>query len=804
MALFLSLPWAVLRTVTRSRLFVGMLLLSLLFIVVPRREIAAAATTTATIIVTSAATGTMETQMSTNNVWSGMIDQTAGAQQELNALHAPLVRLHIGDDGWPEAMPELNQGQWNFSALDSLVNDVTKTGQQPLMNIKFAPDWMWTCYPNSIGVSANSTQGTGTVKDLTFQTYAAYMAQLVSYYNKGSMTTESGTVIANPAGTKNRVTYWEPWNEPDLNNETPCAPSNGLGITPTQYVTMWNAVTQAMLAVDPTLKFVGPATSGGQFGSTSYNEYVTDLLSGATVKPAAISFHGYGYWDNSVSDQTIFDGDPTGAGGIANIVADTQAIHSLAPSTPLWIDEVNVNAAWGNDPHARPWTAFSAAWWGSLFSQVAPLGVAMIHQYDVVDAPQFGLIDDQTGATRLPYWEQMLLNSAFPPGSTMVSSSSSTGQIQTIAAQRPDGLYSVLVVNRQLNSSTTVGGAGLPATVTVNLQGMNVSNITLQQIDATTSPASGPASVTLPVTNTPQINFGGYGLAVLTVTDPPGGSTPSPTPTVSLTATVSSTATSTPKSTSTSTPAATSTATPTSAPKSTATSVPSPTATSVATPTPTPGGTSQSGLTFIGQSSAQGNFGSGIKVKVPADQSGDLLVAVAGTNGSPSSWTAPAGWNVGAGSAHPRGQGLNWWWKTANGLEGGTNVTLKSSAWADGGAVILDYRGATANPIVAVSSMTTNDNGGVGKVTTPAWSGVSWPTSTKVVSLMLASWQASASTVTWPTGYALNATSNDGFDYVTVGANLTSQMTTSLGSRTAKLSAAEDVVPALQLAVAVN
>jgi Glycosyl hydrolases family 39 len=812
MALFLSLPWAVLRTVTRSRLFVGMLLLSLLFIVVPRREIAAAATTTATITVTPTATGTMQTQMSTNNVWSGMIDQTAGAQQKLNALHAPLVRIHVGDDGYPEALPDLNQGQWNFSALDSLVNNVTKTGQQPLMNIKFAPDWMWTCYPNSIGVSANSTQGTGAVKDLTFQTYAAYMARVVSYYNTGSMTTESGTVIANPAGTKNRVTYWEPWNEPDLNNETPCAPSNGVGITPAQYVTMWNAVTQAMLAVDPTIKFVGPATSGGQFGSTSYNEYVTDLLSGATVKPAAISFHGYGYWDNSVSDQTIFDGDSTGAGGIANIVADTQAIHSLAPSTPLWIDEVNVNAAWGNDPHARPWNAFSAAWWGSLFTQEAPLGVAMIHQYDVVDAPQFGLIDDQTGAARLPYWEQSLLNSAFPPGSTMVSSSSSTGQVQTLAAQRPDGLYSVLVVNRQLNSSTTVGGAGLPATVTVNLQGMNVSNITLQQIDATTSPASGPASVTLPITNSPQISFGGYGLAVLTITDPPGGSTPTPTltsqptstPIVSLTATVSSTATSTPKPTSTSTPGATSTATPTSTPKSTATSVPSPTVTSVATPTATPGGTGQSGLTFIGQSSAQGNFGGGIKMKVPADQSGDLLVAVAGTNGSPSSWTAPVGWNVGAGSAHPGGQGLNWWWKTASGSEGGTNVTLKSSAWADGGAVILDYRGATANPIVAVSAMTKNDNGGVGNVTTPSFAGVSWPTSTKVAKLILSSWQASSSTVTWPSGYTLQATANDGFDYATVGANLAPQTTSSVASQTVKLSVAEDIVPTLQLAIAVN
>ncbi len=50
------------------------------------------------------------------------------------------------------------------------------------MNIKFVPDWMWTC--TSYGQA-------GTVRNLTFQTFADYMTRLVSYYNKGSMTTET-------------------------------------------------------------------------------------------------------------------------------------------------------------------------------------------------------------------------------------------------------------------------------------------------------------------------------------------------------------------------------------------------------------------------------------------------------------------------------------------------------------------------------------------------------------------------------------------------------------------------------------
>lgn len=447
-----------------------------------------------------------------------MLDQAPGAQARLNALKAPLVRIHVGDDGWPEAMPELNYGQWDFSALDALVNDVRETGQYPLMNIKFAPDWMWTCYPDSIGVSENETQGTGTVKDLSFHTYANYMARLVSYYNTGRMITESGKVITNPAGIRNRVTWWEPWNEPDLNNETPCAPSNGVGLTASEYVTMWNAVTSVMLAVDPTLKFVGPATAGAQFGSSQTDSYVSRLMSEARYKPAAISIHEYGYWDNSVTDQTIFNGDSTGSGGIPNILSDVQTTRSHYPTVPIWITEMNVNADWGNDPYKRPWTAFGAAWWGAVFQSLAPLGVGLINEYDVVDAPQFGLLSDQTGEPYMPYWVVMLLDQGFPAGSTILSSSSSQRGIVSLAVQKPDGAISVLIVNRQLNSSTAKGGPGIAATVVVNLQGITPTSLTVRQIGSTTNVSTGPVARTLPLSSSPTITFGGYGFAVLTIT----------------------------------------------------------------------------------------------------------------------------------------------------------------------------------------------------------------------------------------------------------------------------------------------
>jgi len=94
------------------------------------------------------------------------------------------------------------KGSWDFSSLDSVVNEITTAGAQPVLDIFQAPEWMWRC-------------PAGTIVDPTFGEFGDYMARLVGYYNKGSFVAEDGSTIANPAGLANRITYWELWNEPD-------------------------------------------------------------------------------------------------------------------------------------------------------------------------------------------------------------------------------------------------------------------------------------------------------------------------------------------------------------------------------------------------------------------------------------------------------------------------------------------------------------------------------------------------------------------------------------------------------------
>jgi hypothetical protein len=204
---------------------------------------------------------------------------------------------------------------------------------------------------------------------------------------------------------------------------------------------------------------------------------------------------------------------------------------------------------------------------------------------------------------------------------------------------------------------------------------------------------------------------------------------------------------------------------------------------------------------LIGTSSANGNFGSGIRLNIPTVQAGDLLIAAAGTNGSPATWTTPSGWTAGANGGHPDGQGLNWWWKIASAADSGTSVTLRSSSWADGGGILLDYRGAIATPIQAVSVLTTNDNGGNGGVTSATFSGVSMSGSASVAVLLLMSWQPVRTTVTLPGGYIVQATATDTYGFVMAGASLTPQTVSSLGALTATFSSSEAVVLTLQIAV---
>ncbi len=443
----------------------------------------------------SAPIGLLGTEIDTQIKYPGALDHAPGTRPLLRALGAPRIRINATADGccWPGGPAPMIpagivEGSWDFSSLDSVVNDITAARAETVLNIFQAPEWMWDCT-------------TRTIRDLTFSEFADYMARLVAYYNKGSFVAEDGRTIINPAGVANRITYWELWNEPDLLSIA-CVPDRAQNVTAEQYVAMWNATTGKMLAVDSSIKFLGPATDAP--------EYVTALIGGALRRPDALSYHGYAGGLVSQSDQFLFD-------GLDGIASSLVRIRDWG--IPVWVTELNVNSAGTDDPTHRPYNGFGAAWGASAFRLLALGGAATIFQYEFAhpDNPTFQLVDPAAGTPRLPYWRDYYLARYFPPGSTLLWANSSLGGVETLAV-RPPGSASVhvLLVNRQVDSPTAVGGPGLPGTVQVTVGNLpGITQVSLRQFDDATPLASGPPATSLPVGSSATVNFSGYGAAIL-------------------------------------------------------------------------------------------------------------------------------------------------------------------------------------------------------------------------------------------------------------------------------------------------
>src|SRR5258706_15848924 len=102
--------------------------------------------TTNTITVTNQPIGTLQTQLSTNEFQSGIIDVVPGAKAKLIAYAPPYFRIHLGTDEWNGPLPEaFTQGSWDFGPLNELINDVKSYNGTPLLNVRYAPNWMWSC-----------------------------------------------------------------------------------------------------------------------------------------------------------------------------------------------------------------------------------------------------------------------------------------------------------------------------------------------------------------------------------------------------------------------------------------------------------------------------------------------------------------------------------------------------------------------------------------------------------------------------------------------------------------------------------
>src|SRR5438128_490107 len=274
---------------------------------------------------------------------------------------------------------------------------------------------------------------------------------------------------------------------------------------------------QVLLAVDPSIKLVGPATANATTASDP--DYLPALMSRASRKPDIVSFHGYGGWLSWQTDQFLFLGGD-GSFGLDGIERGLARVKAWAPGIPVWITGLNVNSASDQRRETRrAWDAFGAAWGASAFRRLALGGAGAVSQYQFTHPGlrQFSLVDSESAGPLLPYWRDYYLARYFPPGSTVLSSSSSLSGVETLAVRPPGSAnVNVLVVNRQLDSATAVGGPGLPAAIRIKLKNLKeLAAVTVRSLDASTPLETGPAAIGLPAGGVVDVNFAGYGAALL-------------------------------------------------------------------------------------------------------------------------------------------------------------------------------------------------------------------------------------------------------------------------------------------------
>lgn len=430
-----------------------------------------------------------------------------------------LLPQHIRLQGISQGVPQGASGSastaWNFSILDAITQPVLGVGDHsPEFQIAKAPPFMY---------SGNNSGNDFT--DTSFTPFAGYAQNLVSYYNKGGFTA-NGLTYVSPSYPSDTLSWWGIYNEPNINN----------GLTPQQYVTMYNTVVPAMQSIDPSLKFAALELADFQGQPQAWLPPFVDVNSGVTAQVDAIATHFYSSCNQADDDATVFASIATGSN--FNFVSDVHYILSqmatnpVLANVPLWVTENNVNADYdkgggisacnGNKfvLDQRGSSAFFAAWRPYVFSQFAKVGVQALYHWDFDADAQYGEVDYSNGNLELSYWVDYWLARMFPAAkaANLLQLTNDGPEIEVLAAKNPDNSVVVMLANHAVNAPSDNNGPGAPQIASVDVSALGTfSSASLLTIDTGTSVASGPVASCVTPSSKMTVTFNGYGVAFLTL-----------------------------------------------------------------------------------------------------------------------------------------------------------------------------------------------------------------------------------------------------------------------------------------------
>jgi hypothetical protein len=426
-----------------------------------------------------------------------------GALTPLNDLAVQHINIQLIGG----SIPQQSDTVWDFTQADEMIQPLLTTDDKsPLLQLGQAPAYI--------------SDANGNYLEANLAKYAAYCANMVRYYNTGGFTV-NGTLYKSPSATP--IKYWGIHNEPNGNN-----------VTPAQYVTMYNTVAQAMLAVDPTIKLVALELSDW---GTEPQKFLPPLLAGVTQPIHVMATHYYGSCNQKDSDTQMFNTVTNAGSGFVDHVKYFRTQMDGNPATsgvPIWITENNVNADWattGNISVCNPGqpfvtdlrgtSAYFAAWRPYVYSQLTKAGAAGLWHWSFFGGGQYGELGDDGSSKYLSFWVNYELSHLLGqvPMDIITTNVSEPARIEMFAAMKADGTRVIMVVNRDVAAATDNNGPGVPKTVTLDLSGAGAfTTVTLIAVDKNTNTTTGPTPQTLtPAGGKVTLSFPGYGVQFITL-----------------------------------------------------------------------------------------------------------------------------------------------------------------------------------------------------------------------------------------------------------------------------------------------
>jgi hypothetical protein len=237
------------------------------------------------------------------------------------------------------------------------------------------------------------------------------------------------------------VKYWSIGNEPDL------FPNYSIE----QYVSDWRKFAEAMRAVDPTIRFVGPDISKfpppTDIRSSRYYPWLKAFLKANGDMVDIVSVHHYPF-------PLVKDGHVTTIEELKNSAPEWDMMiptmrqfikEEVGHDLPVAITEVNSHWNHSSEGPATPDSFYNAIWWADVLGRLIRQRVDLVTYFVLVSTPEAGPVGILSRfGTRPTYYTYQIYQHL---GTELVESESSDKELTITAALTKDGKLTLLIVN---------------------------------------------------------------------------------------------------------------------------------------------------------------------------------------------------------------------------------------------------------------------------------------------------------------------------------------------------------------------